>query len=307
MRVNNLLGMVMLAVAASLWGFVGVCIRPLDEAGLDSIQINAIRSLMCMVLFGALILLIDRRLFRISRKDLLLFVMASIGKTSMDIFYVQAQVMIDLSLAALLLATDCYFVILASMIFNRKDVAPIKIVSATMGFIGCMFVMGVFSGDLDGINTLGILMGLCAGLSGAVYAMTMKATMDRGYKPTTVLFYMFLFGSIALIPFMDLPHVASAIASDSMYIWDLLILCIVFTLIAYELYTNGLKRLGPMTASIILFLETVMAAVAGWIFFDESLGLLSIFGMGLVLLSIVIMNVGFTIRHVESKNNGDSF
>ena len=47
--------------AAVLWGFIGVFIRILSEAGLDTMQINGARSVICTILLAIVLFVYDRR------------------------------------------------------------------------------------------------------------------------------------------------------------------------------------------------------------------------------------------------------
>ena len=75
----------MVIAAAILWGFIGVFIRVLSDAGLDTMQINGARSMICTVLIAIALLIHDRRLFKIEPKDIRFFAFAALMKLVMDI------------------------------------------------------------------------------------------------------------------------------------------------------------------------------------------------------------------------------
>ena len=87
----------MVLVATVLWGFIGVPVRVLSDAGLDSLQINGARTLITTVMLAAILYCYDRSVFRIGRKDIWILLLAAVMKLLMDICYVQAQVMLTLS------------------------------------------------------------------------------------------------------------------------------------------------------------------------------------------------------------------
>ena len=62
------------------------------------------------------------------------------------------------------------------------------------------------------------------------------------------------------------------------------------TLIPHLLYTNGLQGLENGTASILASIEPVVATLVGLFIYSETLGLWNIFGISLVLLSILLIN-----------------
>lgn len=61
--------------------------------------------------------------------------------------------------------------------------------------------------------------------------------------------------------------------------------------IAYTLQVAAQKEAPPAHASIILSLETVFAAISGWILLDESLSLRAIFGCLLMLVGMLLVQL----------------
>ena len=61
--------------------------------------------------------------------------------------------------------------------------------------------------------------------------------------------------------------------------------------IAYTLQVVAQKDAPPAHASIILSLETVFAAIFGWILLDESLTLRAIIGCVLMLIGILLVQL----------------
>ncbi len=280
----------MVLTAATLWGFIGVFIRVLSEAGMDTMQINGARSVVCTVLLAIALYIHDRSLFRINKKDLWLFAFAALMKLLMDICYVYAQTVLTLSLAAVLLSTDCYFMLIVSYFMFRGDLTPMRIMAAVIGFFGCAILVGVFTEDIGNIDALGVLIGLGAGVAGTFYAVGLKVTMTKGYDPVTVLFYVFLLGSIMMLPIMNLPGIVVILSEDMRYLAFMVVIGIFFTLVPYYLYSTGLKELEPSTVTVLLFVETAAAAVAGLMFYNEMLSITDIIGLGMILASLFLVD-----------------
>jgi drug/metabolite transporter (DMT)-like permease len=283
----------MVLIATTLWGFIGVLIRGLSEAGLDLIQINGLRSIVSAVMLFAILFVYDRSLFRINRRDVWVILFAAAAKLMMDICYVQAQVTLSLSLAAVLLSTDCYFTFFFAYLIFRDDLTVMKIAASVIGFLGCAVLVGLFSGDIGDVDSVGVFIGFGAAVFGALYTVGLKTSMDRGNHPTSVLFYVFLFGSIMILPFMDPVGSFGTVFSG----WDtlgiLLVLGLFFTLLPYYLYSKGLKALAPSTVNVLLFMETAMAAVAGLLVYGEMLTFADVIGLAMVLLSIFLVDRRF--------------
>ncbi len=121
--------------------------------------------------------------------------------------------------------------------------------------------------------------------------------MMKGYDPTKVLFYVFLLGTFMIIPIMNLPGTVTIVMDDLDLLGFIVIIGIFFTLTPYYLYSRGLKDLQPSTVTILLFVETASAALAGLMFYNEQLTLLDIFGLGLILISLFLVD-----RDVDNKD-----
>ncbi len=285
---------------ASIWGFIGICTRTLSDAGMDSVQINAVRSTVCLVAIAAALLVIDRGAFRIRAKDLWILFLAALTKVGMDVLYIQAQTMIDLSMAGVLLSTHCYFSIAISYLVFRDRITAKKILAAVIGFSGCAFAVGLFTGVRE-LEVLGICIGLGAGFGEALHAATFKLSLDRGNSEPTVLFYVFVLSTAMLVPFSDPAGTVSIMAGSTEVLVASLAIGLVFTALPYYLYSKGLAGLDIGTVSVLMFLETAMASVAGLIFFGEEMSLHGVIGIALIFASLVIMNLG--IRDEERKQD----
>ncbi len=279
----------LVVIAAALWGFIGVLIRGLSDLGLDSLQINGARTWISMIMLAVILYFYDRSLFRIRKGDVLILVFVAAMKLLMDICYVQAQVMLDLSLAAVLLNTGCYFALILTFILYRSGITGLRILAVFVGFFGCVLMMGLLDGDFDDVDPVGVLIGLGSGAFGAFYSVGLKKSMERGVGGTTALFYVFLFGAIMILPFMQPADTVTSVFSGWNYVGIVLALGFFFTLVPYYLYTVGLRHLEPSTVNVLLFVEVAMAAVAGLLVFGEDLPLEDIAGLLLILASIFMV------------------
>ena len=300
MSVNRkTVAMLMVIGAAVLWGFIGVFIRILSEAGLDTMQINGLRSMICTILLAIVLLVYDRRLFRIEKKHIWIIVFAALMKLLMDICYVQAQLQLSLSLAAVLLSTDCYFMLIVSYFMFRGGLTPMRVYAAVIGFFGCAILVGLFTENIGDIDAIGVLIGLAAGVAGTFYAVGLKVTMSKGYDPVTVLFYVFLAGSIMMLPIMNLPGTVNILSDRMDLIVFMMVIGIFFTLAPYYLYSSGLKELEPSTVTVLLFIETATAALAGLMFYSEQITLADVIGLSMVLVSMFMVDERVKHHKVE--------
>jgi len=288
---NRYMAMGIVALASVLWGFIGLCTRSMYAGGLDSVQINGVRGILCAVILFFIIMLFDRGSLVIKkRKDILKMIFYGVMKFLMDICYIQSLMEVSLALAGILLATDTYFMLFISLFLFKGGITPAKVLATFIGFFGLALLMNLFTNPGE-INAEGVLYGLGAGLFGALYSTGVKLSLNDGYKPNTVLFYIFLVGAVLFMLVIDVPVTFSVAFGTPNMLFDSLILTFLLTLVPYYLYAKGMESLEPITVLILAFLEAVTSAVVGVIMFSEPMDALNVLGIAMVLGSILLMNI----------------
>ncbi|MCQ2079474.1 MAG: DMT family transporter [archaeon] len=249
-----------MVLAASLWGFLGLFSRNLDEAGFTPMEVTYLRFMLCTVALLAVMLLIDRKSLRIKVRDLWLFIICGVFKILIDLLLFESQLRIPLALATTIQFTSPYFVLLFSIFMFGEKVTLQKLAAIVIAFIGCVLVTGALSGDLD-FDTFGILLALISGISYAAFIVVTKLFLDRGYSENTTLFYIFLFGTLLCTPFTDAIGVFDKFTSFDP-VFNILVLGLLLTLVPYYLNAYALKYGNPVKVSITGPLEAVAAAHA---------------------------------------------
>lgn len=101
---------------------------------------------------------------------------------------------------------------------------------------------------------------------------------------------MFIFSTLTLLPFAQPWNVASFYMD-----WDFLLQSILYGLVpgvlANTFFLTGISLgISPSRATIFTSLEVIMATVIGIVVFKEFINLIGIFGIALMLISIIIVN-----------------
>ena len=131
-----------------------------------------------------------------------------------------------------------------------------------MGIIGaCVLILN--SGDISFENNffVGNILVLINATSYAVYLVLVKTLMKR-YNPITVMFYVFGFGLLYVMPFgfNSLMDVKWAIIPSNIYL-EITFVVVCTTFIAYLLNSLALKQLSPATVSIYIYLQPILASI----------------------------------------------
>ena len=294
---------IMIILAGTLWGSMGLFVRKLNAAGLHSMEIVSLRSVVTTLLMGIFLLCYHKELFKIRIRDLWCFV--GTGVFSIVFFnycYFKTMTFSSLSVAAVLLYTAPSFVMLFSFFLFGEKFTKTKVTALFLALAGCVLVTGILS-DTRSLTVSGILTGLGAGIGYALYSVFCRYALERGYHTFTILFYTFLMASLGGIPLTDWRQIGNVAFTDPMRIGFVFVFVMVSTVLPYLLYTAGLQYVENGKASILASIEPVVATLIGIFLFRETLTWMGITGMALVLLSIFICNrkQGVCDRRTESR------
>ena len=275
--------------AGCLWGFMGLFTRRLNDFGFDSPGALIVRCGIAALLFAALLLFKDPKLFRIRLRDLWCFI--GVGICSLLFFtwcYFQCIRLTSLSMAAVLLYTAPSIVMVLSLFLFREKLTPVKIVALLLAFAGCCLVCGLGGGA---VNVPGVLFGLGAGLGYALYSVFARFALLRGYDSRTINFYAMFIGTLGAVLIWGCGEPLRLMTSSlPAALW-----CVATGLFScflpYLLYTFGLSGTETGKAAVMASTEPVVATLVGAVIFREALTVRSVLGVLLVLAAIAALNL----------------
>lgn len=276
-------------LAAVLWGTAGVFVRAVENE-IEQMQLVLCRATFSFLTFGLIIVFKDRSLFKIKLRDLWIFISA--GVFSIVLFnysYYTTMSLTSLSVAAVLLYTAPFFVVIMSYIIFKERLTLNKSVACITAFVGCCFVTGMFDSSQK-IGGKAVFFGLLTGFGYALYTIFSELLLRRGYKTLTITFYVFLFAAICSVPFVSIESTVNGLFSSPRIFVIVFLMAILNTVLPYIFYTAGLRGVNPSVAPIIATVEPVVATVVS-IVYKESISYLAYIGIVLVLLSVVILNI----------------
>ena len=284
------IGPILIILAGCFWGSMDIFVRKLTDFGFSSVQIVSIRVTLAALLFCVLLLIKDRSGFRISLRDLPLFIGLGFGSILFfTVCYFTAITMMPLSTAAILLYTSPIWIMLMSVLFFHEALSRRKLLALALAFAGCILVSGI-SGE--GITLAGLLVGLGSGIGYGLYSILGTVAL-RKYSPYTVTTYTFLFaalGSWLICKPADMISKFTA-SSDPAYLGFFCILtALVTAVIPFLSYTLGLRSMEASRAGILATIEPMVATLVGILVFHESMTVLSGLGILLILSAVIILN-----------------
>ncbi len=284
------IGPFLIILAGCFWGSMGIFVRKLSTFGFDSIQIVSIRVTLAALFFALVLFIKDKNGFRISLRDIPLFIGLGFGSILFFTFcYFTAITMMPLSTAAILLYTSPIWIMLMSVVFFHEKLTGRKLLALVSAFAGCVLVSGI-SGD--GMTVTGLFFGLGSGIGYGLYSILGTVALRR-YSPYTVTTYTFL---LAAAGSWFICHPSDMISkfSGSEDLTALFLFCcltaLVTAVIPFLSYTLGLSTVEASRAGIMATVEPLVATLIGVLVFSEPLTVFSALGISLILAAVVILN-----------------
>lgn len=286
-------GILFVIIAGICWGIIGLFTRTLNEYGIYSVQNTFIRNAVAAIGMAVIISVTDKNKFRIKLKDFWMFIGTGICSIVLfNICYFYAIEITTMSVAAVLLYTAPCFVMLMSWLFLKEKLTWRKIIALLLAFIGCALSAGIL-GTHNALSPFGVVVGLGAGFGYALYSILGSVALKK-YDPFTVTFYTFLTAAIVLIPFIHPGQLIQVEIHSSKVILCSVLLGIVSTLIPFLSYTKSLKYLEAGKASIMAFVEPLVATICGIFIFHEKLTLENGAGVLLMFISVILLNLNYS-------------
>lgn len=288
---SSKLGTALIILAGCFWGSMGIFVRKLGTYGFSAIQIVSIRITLAALIFSLVLLVKDRRGFKISPKDIPLFLGLGFGSILFfTICYFTAITMMPLSTAAILLYTSPVWIMLMSIFFFHEKLDRRKLIALGLAFAGCVLVSGI-SGE--GMTVTGLLIGLGSGIGYGLYSILGKVAL-RKYSSYTVTTYTFIFaavGSWIISRPSDMMGKFSSASDLGFLIFFCFLTALITAVIPFLSYTLGLESVEASKAGIIATIEPMVATLIGILVFEEKLTILSGAGILLILAAVVILNL----------------
>jgi DME family drug/metabolite transporter len=287
-------GYLQVALAAALWGTLGLFFRVLhDEYQIPSLTLAFLRAGTAAAILLPILAFTRPEELRISRCSFPFYALYGLcGIAAFYFLYVQAVVQTTVTTAVILLYTAPAFVTLIAWRAWGEPMTARKITALAIAFAGCALVAQAYNPAALSLNAIGLGFGLGAGLTYALYTVFTKHILAQ-HSMWTALTYALLFGTFFLAP-LQTPN-AFAPLTQGLTPWILLLgLAIGPTLGSLAFYSAGLRGVPASNASIVAMLEPVVASGLSFVVLGERLGILQVVGAAMVIGGAVWLTLGRT-------------
>ena len=268
-------------------------------------EIPPLALVLYRVLIAALVLHVWLRLRGISFAPVLdrpgsFFALALLNNVIPFSLIFSGQTQIGAGLASVFYATTPLWTILvANLLTSDEKLSATKLAGVGLGMAGAAIMIG--PGLLSGLGgpawaKLAVVGAAISYAFAVVYAKRFK-----DIKPTVVATGQLTAAAILMVPIVFFLYSPQQIVTSSIPIWTaILVLAVVTTAFAFILYFNLIASAGATNASLVTLLVPLSAIMLGAVFLGERLKPFELFGMILIMTSLVIMD-GRLLRILPSR------
>ncbi|TRZ89849.1 MAG: EamA family transporter [Methanosarcinales archaeon] len=268
-------------IAASiLYGLIGIFIKLITDMPLGSIIFFRILFALAAI---TLYLFVSGRFFELrlnEKKSYLLMLGLFEAAAVMANFYSIRYTTV--SIAVLLLYTTPIYVTLLSPWVLKENITRRSIIALMLSVTGVVLVVQPQTLH-DGINIIGVALGLASGLLFALMILTSRKIKDI-YTGTAQATWSMIVSLIVFSPFAF--AVSTDVLKDHMQL--LILFGLIPTAIGGILYFSGLRLIKAQSASIISLLEPVSAVVFAFIILSNPIAITTVLGGGFILVGAFI-------------------
>ncbi len=206
------------------------------------------------------------------------------------------------AVATVLAYTSAAFTAVLGWWFLKERLDWVKTLAVATSLGGIVLVSGAWDPDAWGVNFLGILTGVFAGLAYAVYSLMGRSTAQRGLSTWTTVLYIFAIATVFLLVFNLLPGGllpgAATRPSDLMWLGDsyggwliLFVLAAGPTLAGFGLYNLSLSYLPSSIVNLIATTEPPFTATIAYFLLNERLTAIQLIGSMLILAAVILLRL----------------
>ena len=230
---------------------------------------------------------------RVKKKDFFRLMLCGLfGVAINQLFFFEGLNLTTPINASIIMTISPVLVIITSAIIIKEKITVRKIIGIFLGLIGaCILILN--SGDISFENDFftGNILVLINATSYAIYLVLVKTLMKR-YNPITVMFYVFIFGLIFVLPFGidEIQKIDLTTFNEEIYLKiGFVVICTTF--IAYMFNAFALKSLNPSVVSVYIYLQPLLASLIAIALNSDSLSLVKILSAIFIFSAVFLVSI----------------
>lgn len=291
MKRYEIIGIILTLLGATLWGVSGTSVQFVGNFRHMNLEwlltMRLITAGLLTVLYGWI-----RQgnaifnVFRNWRDTLGLIVFGVFGMALCQYTYFRSIVIAGAGIATVLQYLAPSMIIIYLLVRYGKRPSTGEIISVILALAGTICLMGNNGFSFESFRSDVLFWGLLSAVGVAVYSVSPVRLLATYGTIPIVGFGMLLSGLVAAALFQQ-PH--------SYATWDVwtVVGCfnVVFlgTIVSFNAYLEGVKRIGAVSGSILSSIEPISAAFFGWALLGNQFNWVGILGMAMIIATVIII------------------
>ena len=291
MKRYEIIGIILTLLGATLWGVSGTSVQFVGNFRNMNLEwlltMRLITAGLLTVLYGWI-----RQgnaifnVFRNWRDTLGLVIFGVFGMALCQYTYFRSIVIAGAGIATVLQYLAPSMIIIYLLMRYGKRPSTGEIISVILALVGTICLMGNNGFSFESFRSDVLFWGLLSAVGVAVYSVSPVRLLATYGTIPIVGFGMLLSGLVAAALFQQ---------SHSYAIWDVwtVVGCfnVVFlgTIVSFNAYLEGVKRIGAVPGSILSSIEPISAAFFGWALLGNQFNWVGILGMAMIIATVIII------------------
>ncbi len=291
MKRYEIIGIILTLLGATLWGVSGTSVQFVGNFRNMNLEwlltMRLITAGLLTVLYGWI-----RQgnaifnVFRNWRDTLGLIIFGVFGMALCQYTYFRSIVIAGAGIATVLQYLAPSMIIIYLLVRYGKRPSTGEIISVILALAGTICLMGNNGFSFESFRSDVLFWGLLSAVGVAVYSVSPVRLLATYGTIPIVGFGMLLSGLVAAALFQQ-PH--------SYATWDVwtVVGCfnVVFlgTIVSFNAYLEGVKRIGAVPGSILSSIEPISAAFFGWALLGNQFNWVGILGMAMIIATVIII------------------
>ena len=291
MKRYEIIGIILTLLGATLWGVSGTSVQFVGNFRNMNLEwlltMRLITAGLLTVLYGWIRQ--GNAIFNVLRnwRDTLgLIIFGVFGMALCQYTYFRSIVIAGAGIATVLQYLAPSMIIIYLLVRYGKRPSTGEIISVILALVGTICLMGNNGFSFESFRSDVLFWGLLSAVGVAVYSVSPVRLLATYGTIPIVGFGMLLSGLVAAALFQQ-PH--------SYATWDVwtVVGCfnVVFlgTIVSFNAYLEGVKRVGAVSGSILSSIEPISAAFFGWALLGNQFNWVGILGMAMIIATVIII------------------
>ena len=291
MKRYEIIGIILTLLGATLWGVSGTSVQFVGNFRHMNLEwlltMRLITAGLLTVLYGWIRQ--GNAIFNVFhnwRDTLGLIVFGVFGMALCQYTYFRSIVIAGAGIATVLQYLAPSMIIIYLLVRHGKRPSTGEIISVILALAGTICLMGNNGFSFESFRSDVLFWGLLSAVGVAVYSVSPVRLLATYGTIPIVGFGMLLSGLVAAVLFHQ-PH--------SYATWDVwtIVGCfnVVFlgTIVSFNAYLEGVKRIGAVPGSILSSIEPISAAFFGWALLGNQFNWIGILGMAMIIATVIII------------------